>query len=325
MMMKPASASGCEEGSTRSADSGAEPRGSNSTSRRSQSPSRSSQRILSSIVSPGTSSTPPTMIRLGSPSAWASTQWMTLAIRIGGTLTRIVGRVSGRLEGKVALVTGAGSGIGRATVHRFAAEGARIVAADLDADRAQETCAGIEHAIAVGADVCSEDDAARMVATALDAFGGLDVFHNNAGMPETVKPIAEITREEWDAVIDAKAVTPAMHERGGGTILVTASIIARRPRAGLAAYVASKAGVIGLARALALELAPDVRVNVINPGPARTPMLGAFGFDESAGEALPLGRLIEPEDIAGAAAYLASDDARAITGAVFNVDGGRDL
>ena len=121
--MKPASASGCEDGSTRSADSGAEPRGSNSRMRRSRS-SRSSACILSSIVSPGTSSTPPTTIRLGSPSAWASTHWMTLAIRIRGTLPRM-------LEGKLAVVTGAGSGIGRATVHRFAAEGARVIAADL--------------------------------------------------------------------------------------------------------------------------------------------------------------------------------------------------
>jgi 3-oxoacyl-[acyl-carrier protein] reductase len=111
----------------------------------------------------------------------------------------------------------------------------------------------------------------------------------------------------------------------GGVLLVTASIIANRPRAGLAAYVAAKAGVIGLAKALALELAPDTRVNVINPGPANTAMLGGFGFDTDVAQALPLKRLIEPEEIAAAAAYLASDDAKAITGAVFNVDGGRDL
>jgi 3-oxoacyl-[acyl-carrier protein] reductase len=89
--------------------------------------------------------------------------------------------------------------------------------------------------------------------------------------------------------------------------------------------VASKAGVVGLARALAVELAPDTRVNVINPGPANTPMLGGFGFDSDPAAALPLKRLVEPDDIAGAAAYLASDDASAITGAVFNVDAGRDL
>ena len=241
------------------------------------------------------------------------------------------------LEGKVALVTGAGSGIGRATARAFAAAGAQVVAADLDAGRAAETCEGIE-ATPVGADVCDPGDVARMVRAAVDAYGGLDVFHNNAGVPESVKPLAEITREEWDRVITvnltaffvaAQAVVPRMRERGGGSILVTASIIARRPRAGLAAYIAAKSGVTGLARALALELAPErIRVNVINPGPSRTPMLASFGLgaeDEAIGEGLPLGRLVEPGDIAGAAVYLASDAASAVTGAVLNVDAGRDL
>src|SRR3954447_20865917 len=231
------------------------------------------------------------------------------------------------LEGKVAVVTGAGSGIGRATVRRFAAEGARVLAADVDFARAHETCAGLPHATPVRADVTRREDIAALLAR----VERLDVYFNNAGIPETVKPLAEITREEWDRVLDvnltalfvaAQATAPKLR---GGVLLVTASIIANRPRAGLAAYVASKAGVIGLARALAIELAPDVRVNVINPGPANTPMLGGFGFAADVAQTLPLGRLIEPEDIAGAAAYLASDDARAITGAVFNVDGGRDL
>ncbi len=159
----------------------------------------------------------------------------------------------------------------------------------------------------------------------------LDVYFNNAGIPERVKPLAEITREEWDAVIDVNltslfiAAQVAAPKLKGGVLLVTGSIIANRPRPGLAAYVASKNGVIGLARALAVELAPDIRVNVINPGPANTPMLGGFGFDNDPSQALPLKRLVEPEDIAGAATYLASDEARAITGAVFNVDAGRDL
>jgi len=148
----------------------------------------------------------------------------------------------------------------------------------------------------------------------------------------------EISREEWDRTLAvnltafflaAQAVVPPMRARGGGSIIVTASIIARRPRPGLAAYIAAKTGVTGLARALALELAPDrIRVNVINPGPARTPMLARFGLgagDDAIGEGLPLGRLVEPEDVAAAAEYLASDAAAAVTGTVLNVDAGRDL
>jgi 3-oxoacyl-[acyl-carrier protein] reductase len=231
------------------------------------------------------------------------------------------------LEGKVAIVTGAGSGIGRATARRFAAEGATVVAADLDLEAVEETCRGLDSATAARADVTRREDVEQLVA----GRERIDVYFNNAGVPARIRPLAELTREEWDRTLDvnltalfiaAQTVAPKLH---GGVLLVTASIIANRPRPGLAAYVASKAGVIGLAKALAVELAPDIRVNVINPGPANTPMLGGFGFDRDVAQALPLGRLIEPEDIAGAAAYLASDDARAITGAVFNVDAGRDL
>jgi 3-oxoacyl-[acyl-carrier protein] reductase len=232
------------------------------------------------------------------------------------------------LGGKVAVVTGAGSGIGRATARRFAASGAQVVAVDLDASRCED-------GLAFAADVTDAAGIKRVVETAVERFGGIDVFHNNAGLPAETKPVTEISREEWDRTLAvnltafflaAQAVIPAMRERGGGSIIVTASIIARRPRSGLAAYVAAKAGVTGLARALALELAPDrIRVNVINPGPANTPMLARFGFDPTIGEALPLGRLVEPEEVAAAAEYLASDAAAAVTGTVFNIDAGRDL
>jgi 3-oxoacyl-[acyl-carrier protein] reductase len=231
------------------------------------------------------------------------------------------------LEGKDAVITGAGSGIVRATVRRFANDGARVIEADLEFRAAHETCAGLPNATPVKADVTRRKDIEAMLAK----HDHIDVYFNNAGIPEQVKPLAEITRAEWDQVVDVNltalfvAAQVAAPKLKGGVLLVTASIIANRPRPGLAAYVASKSGAVGLAKALAVELAPDVRVNVINPGPANTPMLTGFGFDNDPANALPLKRLIEPEDIAGAAAYLASDDARAVTGAVFNIDGGRDL
>ena len=236
-------------------------------------------------------------------------------------------RYRAMLAGKLAIVTGAGSGIGRATARRFAAEGATVIAADLDLEAVEETCRGLDNATAARVDVTVREDVEDLVAR----HERIDVYFNNAGLPARIKPLAELSREEWDRTLDvnltalfvaAQVVAPKLK---GGLLLVTASIIANRPRPGLSAYVASKAGVVGLAKALATELAPDVRVNVINPGPANTPMLDHFGFDVDPAQALPLRRLIEPEDIAGAAAYLASDDARAITGAVFNVDAGRDL
>ncbi|MDA0185105.1 SDR family oxidoreductase [Solirubrobacter phytolaccae] len=230
------------------------------------------------------------------------------------------------LEGKVVVVTGAGSGIGRAAVHRFVEAGARVLAADRDFQKAHETCAGLPYATPHKADVTRREDIEALLAKR----DHIDVYFNNAGIPETVKPLAEITREEWDAVLDVNltslflaAQVAAPKLRPGGVLLQTGSIIANRPRAGLAEYVAAKSGVIGLARGLAAELAPDVRVNVINPGPANTPMLGGFGFDADVAQALPLKRLIEPEDIADAAVYLAG--ATAVTGAVFNIDAGRDL
>jgi len=254
-----------------------------------------------------------------------------------------LGNDSGRLAGKVAIVTGAGSGIGRASTRAFVREGASVIAADIQAERARETCEPLgEAAVPFTADVSDPAGARTLIVAALERFGTLDVLYSNAGVPEAVKPLERISSEEWDRVLAvnlkaffllAQAAAPVMRSAGGGTMIVTASIAARRPRPGMAAYVASKSGVIGLARALAVELAGErIRVNVINPGPARTPMLAQFGLtdrgEEAAGvvgAALPLGRAIEPEDVAAAAVYLASDEAAAVTGMVLNVDGGRDL
>lgn len=249
----------------------------------------------------------------------------------------------GRLAGKRAVITGAGSGMGRATAQRFIAEGAQVLVADINYAHAVQTCSELtDRAVPLAVDVRDRASVARMVDAALDAFGGLDVLFSNAGVAEAVKPLSDISISEWDQILDvnlkgfflcAQAAASAMRDAGGGAMIVTGSIAARRPRSGMAAYVASKSGVAGLARALAVELAPDrIRVNVINPGPSATPMLKEFQFadDEQAaldllGAALPLGRAIQPDDIAAAAAYLASDEAANVTGLIMNVDGGRDL
>ncbi len=250
---------------------------------------------------------------------------------------------AGRLAGKTAIVTGAGSGIGRAAALRFATEGARVAAVDLAGAKADETRAAAgAGALALTVDVTDADAVQAAVAQVAEAFGGVDVYFNNAGVPQAAKPFAETSREEWDRILavnltalftGVQAVAPVMREQGGGSVVVTSSIAATRPRPGIATYVASKAGVNGLVRALALELAPDrVRVNAIAPVAVRTPMLAQFAFADSeqatierVEQTIPLGRLVEPEDIAAAALYLASDEARCVTGITLNVDGGRDL
>lgn len=248
-----------------------------------------------------------------------------------------------RLDGKMAIITGAGSGIGAGTARRFVAEGARVLVADIDRAHAERTCEELgAGAVPWRVDVSDEVAVVAMVRAAVSEFGALDVLFSNAGIAESVKPLAEITAAEWDRIIDvnlkgfflcAQAVAPVLRERGGGSIIVTGSMAARRPRPGMAAYVASKSGAVGLARGLAAELAPDhTRVNIINPGPAQTPMLKEFAFADDEAETLralragmPLGNAIQPDDIAAAAVYLASDEARNVTGLVMNVDGGRDL
>jgi NAD(P)-dependent dehydrogenase (short-subunit alcohol dehydrogenase family) len=248
-----------------------------------------------------------------------------------------------RLAGKVAIVTGAGSGIGRASVAAFAAEGARVLAADVDEDAGAETVRAVHaeggEATFARVDVARAADVEAMVAAAVRAYGGLDVLFNNAGVILSASAV-DTTEEQWDRVLGInlrgvwlgiKHAAPEIRKRGGGSIVNTASVHGLATVAGVAAYATSKHGVIGLTRAAALELAPwGIRVNAILPGAVDTPLLRSNlrdAGDEAEGfEALsalePIGRIGRPEEIARAAVYLACDDSSFATGAPFAVDGG---
>jgi len=246
----------------------------------------------------------------------------------------------GRLQGKVALVTGAASGFGRGIAETFAHEGARVVVADLDGEGAEKVAAGIgEAARAVRADVSARADAERMVAAALSAFGRLDVLVNNAGYTHPNGPMLDVPEEVFDRVfavnvkaiyLAALAAVPRMIEAGGGVILNTASTAGLRPRPGLTWYNASKGAVITATKSMAVELAPQkIRVNCLCPVAGETAMLAAFmGGDTPENRAkftasVPLGRLSTPRDVANAALFLASDEAEFLTGVALEVDGGR--
>ena len=240
-------------------------------------------------------------------------------------------------------VTGAGSGMGRATAELFASRAANVVAVDIDADAAAETVDRIADdggdAIAVTADVSDAADVETFVERTVEEYGRIDVLHNNAGIPQESTPVEDVTEATWDRIQDvnlksaflgAKHAVPHMREQGGGVILNTASTAGIRPRTGLSAYCASKGGMITLTKQLAHELADDnIRVNAICPVATDTDMLPEFAGNEltvdDMAATIPLGRLAEPDDIAGAAAFLASDEAEMITGTALEVDGGRDI
>jgi len=252
-----------------------------------------------------------------------------------------------KLQGKVALVTGAGSGIGQTTALLFASEGARVACADINEAGAKQTVEQIEkvggQALAISADVSTATGNQAMVERAVAQWGRLDVFYANAGVPQSPTPVEEVDEATFDRImavnvkgvfLGVKSVVPVMKKQGSGVILITASTAAIRPRKGLQAYGASKGAVIAFAKALALELASHkIRVVAIAPVATDTPMLQAFlgkaEVDNKAREAMvrtiPLGRLNTPEDIARAALFLASDDAAMLTGSCVEVDGGRCL
>jgi 3-oxoacyl-[acyl-carrier protein] reductase len=237
-----------------------------------------------------------------------------------------------RLDGKVAVVTGSGHGIGRGIAERFAAEGARVVVNDVDADRAEDAAAAIgEAAVAVAADVSRSVEVDRLVDTALKTFGGLDVLVNNAGLIDVERHVLEADEAWWDRVIDVNQkgqnlcsmrAAQWMAAHGGGSMINLSSGGARASHRGMVSYDASKGGVEGMTRALALDLAPyGIRVNALAPG-----AIDVMGLSEQEragrGETVPMGRVGTPEDLAGPAVFLASDDARYVTGVVVSVDGG---
>ena len=244
----------------------------------------------------------------------------------------------GRLEGKVAVVTGGAGGIGRETARRFTEEGARVCIADLADEPGQETASEID-GIYVHADVTDPEDVQRMYDETAERFGGIDVLFNNAGIsPSDDDSILKTGLEAWERVqnVNLKSVylcckygIPYLLERGGGSIINTASFVAVMGAAtSQISYTASKGGVLALSRELGVEFARrGIRVNALCPGPVNTPLLQEiFAKDPEQAERrlvhLPMGRFAEATEIAGAVLFLASDDASYVNASTFMVDGG---
>lgn len=251
-----------------------------------------------------------------------------------------------RLQGKSALVTGAGSGFGEAIAKRFAGEGARVAVNDLDAAKAEVVAAAIRagggDAIAAPGNAAKAESVAAVIAACVAAYGRMDVLVLNAGVAQRPTPIEAVDEATFERIFDAnvrsvflgaKYAQPQFKAQGGGAIVVTASTIATRPRPGLGVYAASKGAAVSLTKALAVELAAiKVRVNAVCPSAGETPMLKEFMGGAVTPEMhklftsrVPLGRLCEPADVAEAALFLASDEARFITGIAMDVDGGRSV
>jgi NAD(P)-dependent dehydrogenase (short-subunit alcohol dehydrogenase family) len=244
-----------------------------------------------------------------------------------------------RLDGKVALITGGGSGMGKVASELFAAEGAQVVLTDVNDDAGQATATNIgDAAVYVHADVSKESDAAAMVDAAVERFGRLDVLYNNAGiMPLDDGSITDADGSIWDAVlaVNVKGVAfgckygiPAMIASGGGSVINVASFVAWLGAAtSQTAYTASKGAVLAMTREIAVEYArKGIRCNAMCPGPIETPLLLALLSDDEKRQRrfvhIPMGRLGHAEELAKAALFLASDDSSYMTGASLIVDGG---
>jgi NAD(P)-dependent dehydrogenase (short-subunit alcohol dehydrogenase family) len=247
----------------------------------------------------------------------------------------------GRLDGKVAVITGAGGGMGREAAILFTEEGADICVADVDLDAAAETVRGCQHgkAFELRVDVSDEEQVAAMMRETAERFGGIDVLYNNAGIsPDDDGSVLDTSVDAWERVqaVNTKGVflcckhgIPYLRERGGGSVINVASFVAILGAAtSQISYTASKGAVLSMSRELAVQFAREnIRVNALCPGPVETPLLlNIFGSDPAALERRrvhwPTGRLGKPREIVNGALFLASDESSFVTGATFLVDGG---
>lgn len=246
----------------------------------------------------------------------------------------------GRLTGKVAVITGSASGIGRASALLMAAEGASVVGGDLNPEGGEETTAlcraGGGEASFIQTDVAQEPDVAALIAHAVERFGGIDILFNNAGISGAIGPIEDTPTDLWDrtvnivlrsAFLGMKHAVPHLRRRGGGSIIQTSSMAGLAGFPGLHAYCSAKAGLLNLTRSAAVELGADrIRVNCICPGDILTPMrssgLSPEDMERELASHQPIARAGRAEDIARAALYFASDDSEWVTGTILPVDGG---
>ena len=245
-----------------------------------------------------------------------------------------------RFDDKRVIVTGAGGGFGAAIARGFAAKGAKVMVTDIDVTAARAVADELDGALAFGLDVTSEDAHKELADVVVEAWGGIDIVACNAGLPHRGGYMVNLTTEQFDFMwtINVRPIFFASkyfvpHMAAGGAIVSTASIGGRRPRKGLTPYNASKAAVITLTKGLAVELAPDIRVNCVAPVSSPTGFdMSAMGIEKLSEnrekmvvDGIPMGRRATPEDVANSVMFLASEEAGFLTGVCLDVDGGRSI